>query len=254
MADIVINSGVQVGNRIEATGSLRWEELGDSLFGTWADWTDWNPLPNDIDIEVFQDAGSLDAWTPTCQFNAAGTVTVELQYGNTLDSNEEIVTPTTVSITDTASTYGQAQYFQFNITVSADSATPAPTVSLPSMSVTRSVIREEYLKDVDTSTLASDSLGARELDTTIGVATTMTVTAHQEGVTYANGEFQDRVYAVPDDYIFQENAIVVNIVSKSPPTIRCFDLNGESIDAIIDARIVGLPSILLTQTGVEIAT
>ena len=250
---LTINNGVLNGNRIDATSSLRWEELGDSLFGTWADWTDWNPQPNDIDIEVFVDAGSKDSWTPTATFLSGGFVSVDLLYGDSVDSNGEIVSPTTVTITEDASTYGEAQYFQFNITVTTDSNTALPFITNPSMNLSRSEIREEYLKNIDTSTLSSDSLGARELPTNIGVATTMTVTAHQEGVTYSNGELQDRVYAVPDDYIFQENAIVVNIVTKSPPTIRCFDLNGESIDALIDARIIGLPAIILTENGVQTA-
>jgi hypothetical protein len=179
-------------------------------------------------------------------------MTADLLTGDELDSNDEIVTPTTTTVTEDGITYSEAQFFQFNITVTTDSATALPTMTLPNMSL-GDVITEEYLTNIDTSTLSSDSLGARELDTNIAVATTMVVTAHQEGVTYANGEFQDRQYAVPDDFIFQENAIVVNTVSKSPPTIRCFDLNGESIDAIIDARIVGLPFILLTNNGIEAA-
>lgn len=252
MALVTVTSGVLNGNLITPTGTIRWEELGDSLFGTWADWTNWNPYPNNITVEVLADAGSKGQYTPSATFDFEGSMTADLEYGDEVDSNDQIVSPTTVTVTEDGVTYGEAQYFQFNITVTSDSATALPTMTLPSMSVA-SVIKEEYLTNVDTSTLSSDSLGARELPTQIGVATTLVVTAHQEGVTYANGEFQDRQYAVPDDFIFQENAIVVNIVSKSPPTIRCFDLNGESIDAIIDARIVGLGEIALTNNGIEAA-
>lgn len=252
MAQVTVTSGILTGNLITPTGSLRWEELGDSLVGTWADWTNWNPYPNDITVEVLADAGSKGAFTPSANFVFEGSMTADLLTGDELDSNDAIVTPTTTTVTEDGITYSEAQFFQFNITVTTDSATALPTMTLPNMSL-GDVITEEYLTNIDTSTLSSDSLGARELDTNIAVATTMVITAHQEGVTYANGEFQDRQYAVPDDFIFQENAIVVNTVTKSPPTIRCFDLNGESIDAIIDARIVGLPFILLTNNGIEAA-
>ena len=78
------------------------------------------------------------------------------------------------------------------------------------------------------------------------------MTAREAGTTYSTGLLRDRVYAIPDDYVFQENSIQVNIVSKSNKTIRCFDLNGESIDAVVDVLIQGLPKIALGPTGVEI--
>lgn len=249
---LTITSGFAKGDTIYPTSQLTWSDLGDSIYSAWSDWTDWNPVPNNIEFSVLADAGSKAAWTPTGIFTADGTITVELEVGDDVDSADQIVTPTTITVTDQGVTYPEGQYFQFNITVEADSTTSFPTTTVPQIAFSDTTV-EEILTNVDTSTLSSDSLGGRELPTTIGIATALIVTAQQEGVTYPNGELQDRVYAVPDDYIFQENAIVVNIVSKSPPTIRCFDLNGESIDAVVDAKIVGLPQIQLTPDGVESA-
>lgn len=245
---ITVNSGLLVEGLIQPTDNTTWADLGDSLFGTWASWTSYHPEPNTISITVDEDYGSIDFRTPLIDYQIEGTATVELKISDTGSfAGEE----TTISVTDTSVGYTSGRYYRWNITVETDSATLVPVISEPRTNFTLESF-DEVIENVDTSTLAEDSIGNKVLETDIGLVTAIVATAQQEGTTYSSGLLQDRMYAIPDDYVFQENAIIVNIVDKNTPSIRCFDLNGESIDAVIDVLIRGLPKIIIGLNGVEV--
>lgn len=244
-----ITAGFKEFGRIVPTGGITWADLGSSPYGSWANWTNFNPSPNNIQIEILVDSEVIANRSPNLTYTGEGEVTVSLEYGSEVDSNLNILSGTTINfVQGTTYSVPQARYYLWTVTVTTDSNLTLPTLTFPDAGFTTALL-DDIQSDVDTSTLTG-TIDAREIDTDIGVAIDFIATAHQEGVTYSSGQLQDRVYAVPDDYIFQENAVIVNIVSKTPPTIRCFDLNGESIDAVIDLQITGLPEIQLTDDGV----
>jgi hypothetical protein len=241
----------QPGGFIGAPCAITWADLSSTSngYGAWSAWQDWNPEPGTISVTVLEDAGSIDTRLPLLSFGSQGTATVTLKIADTMDSNG-LVSPTTYNLAfDTGQSIVAGRYYEYTITVTADSTVINPIMSIPQLDF-QTVRNTEYYESIDTSTL-SGTIEAREIETTVPTVTSIVATARQEGVTYSSGLLQDRVYAIPDDYVFQENAIVVNIVSLSPPKIRCFDLNGESIDAIVDIIVRGSPQIVLTPNGVE---
>lgn len=248
---ISITNGFETtGEGIFPTADIAWTSLATSPYGSWANWTRWNPEPKTLTVTVFKDAGSVGNRLPLLPFQWQGEVTISLDVSNTVDSNQDLVSPTNYSITESANVNPIAgRYYLYTITLTTDSNTPLPTMNRPEINFDDTRVTE-FLENVNTSSLAG-TIDARTIVSSVSVITGITVTAKQEGETYSSGLLQDRVYAVPDDYVFQENAIIANVVDKTTPSIRCFDLNGESIDAVVDIYIQGLPSMTLTSFGVD---
>lgn len=252
MATITVVTGVELGPIYTARSNDDWTDLSSSPTGSWANWHIWNTNPTTVQIKILEDAGSIDARLPLLNISVQGTATYSLKISDTVDSNLTPVSPTTINFSgSTTYSFVSGRYYEYTITATGNADTPIPVITGPQIIFERGGV-EEYLYDLNTATLTG-TIDARVVDSTIGVVTTLVATAQQEGVTYSSGLLQDRVYAVPDDYVFQENAIVVNTVSKSPPTIRCFDLNGESIDAVVDVYLKGLPKITATADGIVVA-
>lgn len=255
---ITITSGVAVaGVQYQPTDNTDWSELGSSPYGTWASWTTWHPTPNNIVLVIEVDAGSIDLRTPILQMTVKGEIeSAQLKITSTTvtDSNgvpegafagEE----TTYAISTTPVSYVAGRHYRWTVTVGQSSNDLIPLVLGINAGFSTETTTEIF-REVNTATL-SGTIDARVINTAnIGVCRVLLVTAHQSGTTYSSGLLQDRVYAIPDDYVFQENAITANIVSKAPPTIRCFDLNGESIDALVDIYVEGLPKVQLQSNGV----
>lgn len=248
---ITINAGQeQRGGVIGAPCAIAWSDLSSTSngYGSWSNWTNWNPQPGTIDITVLEDAGTIDARLPVLTFSWQGDLTVTLKVADSYDSNG-LVSPTTYNLIEgTAQSITLGRWYEYTITVAPDSNTIEPTLVRPTLEF-NDVRLTQTLESVDTSTLAG-TIAAREITTTVSTVSSIIATARQEGVTYPSGLLQDRVYSIPDDYVFQENAIIVNTVSLSPPKIRCFDLNGESIDAVVDLQITGVGQIVLTIDGI----
>ena len=252
MATITVVTGVELGPIYTARSSDDWTDLQSSPYASWNNWRRWNSSPGTVEIKILEDAGSIDTRIPLLNASIQGALTISLKISNTVDSNLNLVRPTTISFSGTTTySFVSGRYYEYTLTVAANSENPLPIIAGPQVIFTKGVV-EDFLYDVDTSTL-SGTISAREINTTVGVVTTLVATAKEGGVTYGNELLRDRVYAIPDDYTFQKNAIVTNIVSKSPPKIRCFDLNGESIDARVDIYIQGLPKITATGDGIVVA-
>jgi hypothetical protein len=252
MATITVVTGTALGPVYTARSNDDWLDLSSSPVATWANWRSWNTNPTTVQIKVFEDAGSIDARLPLLDVSVQGAATYSLKISNTVDSNLNLVSPTTINFSGTTTySFVSGRYYEYTITATGNTDTPIPVITGPQIIFEKGGV-EEYLYELNTATL-SGTIDARELDSTIGVVTTLVATAKEAGVTYSNGSLRDRVYAIPDDYVFQENAIIVNTVSKSPPKIRCFDLNGESIDALVDVYLKGLPKITATASGIVVA-
>lgn len=252
MSTTLTNAFQSQGYVIQPTSAVSWADLGSSPYTSWSNWTLWNPQPNTATVEILEDTGASAPRLPILPLQYQGTITVSLDISDSLDSAGDLVSPTTINFVEgTEYAPVSGRYYKYTITLDTDSTTPSPYVILPTILFNDDKITD-VREDIDTSTL-SGTIDARQLTTTVGIITSLTATALQGGVTYSSQLLQDRVYAVPDDYTFDDNAIVINTVSKSPPVIRCFDLNGESIDAIIDVTITGLPKIQLTEQGVLIS-
>lgn len=254
-----ILSGLQTqGDIIQPLDNETWADLGSSPYGTWSSWTTWHPNPQTLSVQIDLDQGTATLRQPLIDIDFQGQLSGTLKITSTVsvDSNlnesglfggEE----TTVTLSEVASGYVAGRFYRWTLNFDTDSNLTIPLVLSARPRFNETPI-EQVQDSVDTSTLTG-TIAAREIDTAISVVKNLVVTAQQEGVTYSSGLLQDRVLAVPDDYVFQENAIIVNIVDKAQATIRCFDLNGESIDAVVDIRISGFPEIRLTETGVASA-
>lgn len=247
-----ITQGFEAGSRINATGTVPWSDLATSPYGSWANWTSWNPVPNDIIVELEEDTFGVSQKTPLLGCVAQGAMAITLVIGDTRHpTTGAIVAHTTITFAaNTDYDYLAGRYYKATITVSGNTEYAVPEISYaPRFDFVNDLIVENKF-NINTATLGG-TIDARPVSTDlIGTVTGVIITAQEEGVTYSSGQLRDRQYAVPDDYVFQENAIVTNVVSKAPLTIRCFDLNGESIDAVVDLQIYGLSEIRQGPEGI----
>lgn len=247
------------GGRFFATSNQTWADLGGSNYGSWSSWTVWNTDPNSIVIQVDTDELTVAARAPLLLVEHRGVLSIQVKITSTAttDSNGIDVgvfggEETTIDFVDdgTAYSYAQGRFYRYTITLDTDSNLTVPFAVQPLVSFDDTELTQT-LTAVNTSTL-SGTIDARQLTTNIGVVKILIATAEHAGETYSTGLLQDRTYSRPDDYVFQENAVIVNTVSRNPPTLRCFDLNGESIDAVVDCYIIGLPKITQGPRGLEI--
>jgi len=248
---ITITQGFQAGDKINATGTKTWTNLGSSPYASWTNWTSWNPVPNNIIVVVEEDTDTVGQKTPLLACVAQGTMSITLVIGDTLNALGVIVAHTTITFAaNTDYDYSAGRYYKATVTIAGNSEYPVPELlGNPKFTFTNSQIVENRF-NVNTATLGG-TIDARPVATDlIGTVTGCIITAQEDGVTYSSGLLQDRQYAIPDNYVFQENAIVTNVVAKSPLTIRCFDLNGESIDAVVDLQIYGLSEIRQGPEGI----
>lgn len=249
---ITLTQGFEAGGKVNATGTVPWSELSSSPYGSWSSWTSWNPVPNDIIIEVEEDTGQVSQKTPLLSYLTQGDVSLQLIIGNTRHpTTGAVVAHTTINFAaNTDYDYDPGRFYKATITVSGNAEYAVPEVQTqPKFTYTTDYIVEHKF-NVNTATLGG-TIDNRPVTTDIiGTVIGVIITPQERGVTYSSGQLQDRVYAVPDDYVFQENAIIGNVVSKSPLAIRCFDLNGESIDAVVDLQIHGLAEIRQGPNGI----
>jgi hypothetical protein len=248
MATLTITNGYTDGNAFYPTSGVNWAGLGSAPYTTWASWTTWVQNPPTLTVKVLEDQLFKDSRLPLVSFTWEGSLTLTLKIGDTVDSNLNIISPTTTTLVEnTAYSPVAGRYYEYTFQLTTDSNTVVPFMGIPILNFS-DARQEEFLENVNTATL-SGTIDARVVDTQVGTVTALVATAREQGVTYSSGTLRDRVYAIPDDYTFQENAIIVNVVSKSNKTIRCFDLNGESMDAIVDIYVQGLPRMIFTESG-----
>jgi len=249
---VTITQGFETIGKINATGTKTWTNLGSSPYGSWTNWTSWNPVPNDIIVVLEEDTGAVSQKTPLMVCEAQGDMAITLIIGDTRHpTTGAIVAHTTITFAaNTDYDYVAGRYYKATVTITGNAAYAVPELNvIPKFNFTNEQIVENKF-NVNTATLGG-TIDARPVTTDIiGTVTGVIITAQEEGVTYSSGLLQDRQYAIPDNYTFQENAIVSNVVSKSPLKIRCFDLNGESIDAVVDLQIYGLSEIRQGPNGI----
>lgn len=247
----LVTGNYNISGGLVPSNLVTWGDLGSvsTGYGTWTTWTNWIQEQGSIEYVLLVDMGRSLVRLPTIELNYVGNLSITLKIADAYDSNG-MVDATTYNLGNGLATAVVAgRYYEYTIAVTPDSTNDPIFINIPEVrfDVSRST---EIIENVDTATLGG-TIDAREVTVTqVSTVVSCFITAKEAGTTYSSGLLQDRVYAVPDDYVFQENAIIGNVVSLDPLTIRCFDLNGESIDAIVDIMIVGTKQLILTDTGV----
>lgn len=182
---IQVTGGYLEGDLYYPTSTLDWDTL---TIRTWDDWQDWgatelfindNPLGsyNDIVIQIDDDLDDSRFRRPGCNFSTNGSATVSLKVSETGSFTGE---ETTINfVFETPVGFPKGRYYRWTITITSDSDTTIPTISVPN-TVYDKTQRIEYFSDLELSTLSIDSEGDYIVDTTsIGTVTHVQGTALQ---------------------------------------------------------------------------
>ena len=222
-----------------------WDSNGDSAGYTWDDFITWTGTASDSVTFTTQiyDGGKIDYWNPTIQVESSIPADITIYYGNTKDSSGGAIdSPTTVNITPNTNPIAgiQARYFQFDVTITRDSATQAdPEIYSINVNLSNQ-LKQIQQSDIDTSTLAG-SVGQRQL--TFNVATgkivNLIVQTHITGLDDSTGE--------------GKTPIVLIDKSSSPAVLNIFDIDTYGkrtrIDCVVDVQATTLPLLQSDATG-----
>jgi len=242
-----INSGHDIGGIIESTGAVDWSDLNSSPFGSWATWTSWNPVPNNISITVWADAGSTAWRRPTIGYFSQGQVSLSLKISDQVDSNMVLVAPTTINFAfGTEYTFPKGRYYEYTITVAPTLEAPIPKISKFTIDFDTTP-QTEYIDDLDTLTLTGTLESGFTVPTTVGVVTNVMLSA------------KPFTYVVEDDELYwndvyvQPLAATINWRDKSP--VKVFISGVDSVIYLshtkIDLQIRGLATLRQSTDGVE---
>lgn len=227
-------------------------ETWDDLTSGWSTYTSWELTPSS-NLEFTTgiiDAGSLDWHLPLLTFNTAQPVTIQAQYGATVDSSGGAIdSVSTATITPNSNTvsalYGR--YFQFTLQQgTGDSAGAEDSAGSPQLFLNNLVIgfNNSTLpltqSDIDTSTLAG-SVGAREL------------TLSKETGKIVNCLVQPHITGLDDSTGDPVTPLVYIDKTTTPITLNIFDIDAygkrRRVDCVIDVQVQYLPICFSTAGG-----
>ena len=162
-----------------------WADLANPPFGTWANWTTWHPQPQDIELVITDDLGSVFLRQPQLILDSQGDLSITLKISDTgAFAGEE----TTIDLSDgTAKSYVQGRYYRYLITIAQDSDTPIPQAGVGWDTAYLIDTETQVLNDVDIPSASTDSSGFSLVDTTLGLITNVQATALQGDDYVADG-------------------------------------------------------------------
>lgn len=236
----------------DATGSYKalpletWAGSEDSAGYTWDNFTTWAGTASEtvtFTTGVF-DGGKIDFFNPTVVVDSSIPADITIRHGNTQDSSGGAIdSPTTVNLTpSTASVSGiKARFFEFDITVTRDSATQSDPEIFSIEVDLRNELKTVTQSDIDTSTLGG-SAGARELTFNIstGKITSLLVQTHSS--TLNTDSAGDSVTPM----VFIDK-------SGTPPILNIFNIDTYGkrtrVDCVVDVQATTLPLLQTDATG-----
>jgi len=222
-----------------------WDSNGDSGGYTWDDFATWAGTATDTVTFTTQiyDAGKIDYFNPTVQVESSIPADITIYHGNTKDSSGGAIdSPTTVNITPNTNPIAgiQARYFQFDITITRDSATQAdPEIFGIDVNLSNQ-LKQIQQSDIDTSTLAG-SVGQRQL--TFNVATGKIV----------NLLVQPHITQLDDSAGEPTSPVIYIDKSSTPAILNIFDMDTYGkrtrVDCVVDVMATTLPLLQSDATG-----
>ena len=158
---------------------ITWADLGSSPYGSWTNWTEYKPVPQNVIVQVDDDLGSDGVRTPTCEIEYNGALTsIELKISSTGSfSGEE----TTIAFTDgVENDWEGGRYYRWTIEVEADGATLPQITDVITNYATGYV--EELINSLSIPSTAVDSAGHTVVTNTISKVVNVQATTLQGGL------------------------------------------------------------------------
>ena len=234
-----------------STGSYKalpletWATAGDSAGYTWDNLTTWAGTASEtvtFTTGIF-DGGKIDFFNPTLLVSSSIPADITIRHGNTKDSSGGAIdSPTTVNLTpNTASVAGiNARFFEFDITVTRDSATQADPEIFSVEVDLRNTLKTITEPDLDTSTLTG-AIGLRELTlTNAGKIVSLICQPHADILN-------------PDSSDESVTPIVYVDKTSTNPKLEIVDLDSygkrRRVDCIVDVQATVLPLLQTDATG-----
>tara|TARA_A100001201_G_scaffold41576_1_gene42597 strand:+ start:4011 stop:4766 length:756 start_codon:yes stop_codon:yes gene_type:complete len=223
-----------------------WAGTEDSAGYTWDNFTTWAGTASDtvtFTTGIF-DGGKIDFFNPTVLVDSSIPADITIRHGNTKDSSGGAIdSPTTVNLTPSTATVAgiKARFFEFDITVTRDSATQADPEIFSIEVDLRNQLKTVTQSDLDTSTLGG-STGARELTFNIstGKITNLLVQTHSS--TLNTDSAGDSVTPM----VFIDK-------SSTPPILNIFNIDTYGkrtrVDCVVDVQATTLPLLQTDATG-----
>ena len=167
---------------------ITWADLGSSPYGSWTNWTEYKPVPQNVIVQVDDDLETIAVRTPTCEIDYEGALTsIQLKISSTGSfSGEE----TTINFTDgVAVDWEGGRYYRWTIEVEADGETLPLIEDVETSYLTG--ITQELVNNLSIPSTAVDSSGHTVVTNTISKVVNVQATTLQGGFYVEDGYMID---------------------------------------------------------------
>ena len=238
-------------------GTITWADYDASSAGNdWDSFISWQGVAQDLTYQTgVIDTGVSQLYHYIILVTANYPATITVNYGDTLISDGAIDSPTsfTVSPGTLDLTAKKGRYWQFDITLSPDSALD----DIPEIEDILVEIRQDTIKasiaDLNTSTLGG-SVGVRQLNAIgrIKSVTSIVTQPHNPSASpYVTASYVDDTYVATATGT--DTPVVYVDKTTAPPTLYIYDIDAfgkrKAVDCTIDAIVEGLPYLQSTANG-----
>ena len=233
-------NGYTDGGVLYPSGSVTWDELGDSPYATWTNWTSWNPSPT-LPLTYTTNAvdfGRVDNINVNLELEYSGTLTLTMSHS----TDDSSYTDVTIGASATISGI-KARYVKFTLSLAGADST-----------VSKILCKLSNETQQETMSLTSSDLEGTNtayevpLQKLYSKIVAITGTAESTGLYIEDADSAGGLY-VATDYIKAAVPRVLTITNidatdsaGSPaPTVAMFDLDGNAADGDFFCNVIGLP-------------
>ena len=214
---ITVTQGYQTSYGVyQGTSGITWADLGSSPYGSWTNWTEYKPVPQNVIVRVDDDLGSVVIRTPTCEIEYEGAIaSIQLKISSTGSfSGEE----TTINFVDgTEYDWVSGRYYRWTIEVEA-SGEILPQITDVITNYATGVI-EELINDLDIPSTATDSAGDTVVTNSISTVVNVQATTLQGGV-YVEDDYVIPLQNAASGYVRTAKNITNSGVTLDSTTVK----------------------------------
>ena len=234
-------NGYTDGGVLYPSGSVTWDELGDSPYATWTNWTSWNPSPT-LPLTYTTDAvdfGRIDNINVNLELEYSGTLTLTLSHS----TDDSSYTDVTIGASATISGI-KARYVKFTLSLAGADSTVSKILCKLSNET-----QQETMSLTSTDLEGTNTAYELPLQKLYSKIVAITGTAEASGTYVEDADSAGGLYVAADytsgggtpRVLTVKDIDATDSAGGVAPEVALYDLDGNATDGIFFCNVIGLP-------------